>query len=69
MKVPAENSNARPILSSVAKEVSLSAKKVRTATIGDDNAKKIKYNFAFESSMLICFKKEERPKAAGPYEA
>ena len=66
MKVPAENSNVNAILSSMAKEVSLSAKKVRIAINGDDNANKIKYIFAFDSSISMCFRKEERPNAAGP---
>ena len=54
------------MLSSVANEVSLSAKNVRIATIGDARANNNKYNFDFDSSTLICFKNQETPKAARP---
>ena len=51
MKVPAENMSARPMLSSVAKEVSFNTKYVKIAIIGDANAKAKRYNFDFTLNM------------------
>ena len=66
MNVPAEKRRARPMLSTVAKALSYSTKKVKIAIIGDAKAKANRYIFDFDSVIFICFRNEESPKAAGP---